>query len=462
MKKDKMLASFFSLVLMVSAVEIQVSEQGEPTASRIVVDWEADAALAHFGRIIFVDPSLPSDLEALKLLTQPVSVGLTVELSAAGDFSDWLLCYTVDNGAGRPQCCMAILVEDGSLRFAPHENRTPPIYDDLNPSEAHMVVAWFASKSSGGAKKWGLTTCPFAVAPPLPKHANGEPKYLGSDEGEDEFEINHILLDGALVTLPNPSSHLLKATPTVCGALVEPEMGASDGRILRAVAHSIGTIMEHLPMVRPIHLFHGPRFLPCGPSNYSGGGDGRDDGGAAAAHASLCRLVSSEAVVPHALTRDDFAEADRNRFLKSRVFWARLAGSDKVLMFGGGSVACGGEGRGQGPEGRPRLVRDLASSLDFVGHSGGGVSLRSVSLARDCAERFGALTGDEPEGSFFERCVAAQGGRVASEGQSRALCTWGSDGGGGNASFTMSLDLRGNQPPAAYCPEFSRLLRIFS
>jgi len=86
--------------------------------------------------------------------------------------------------------------------------------------------------------------------------------------------------------------------------------------------------------------------------------------------------------------------------------------------------------------GGPRLIRDFASKLDYVGSrqnlqyfegspprkvegellgGNGGLSLRDIALSVTCATDFGAASGKEAEDNFFPRCIQAQGGRVASK-----------------------------------------------
>jgi len=185
--------------------------------------------------------------------------------------------------------------------------------------------------------------------------------YIDLFELFSRFEDDVLLIDGVIRVSQNPLTHAaFKTTPTVCGALIAPE---EENQIIK-VAHAVEQVMTTLPMVRPIHLFHAPSLLdactsissgsysssfaneagsaiqadqsansqsgwtlPVGPlsitwkqsiapssaahtasgalSSSMNGRKGGGRGGAEneeAAQTTLCRLVESEAVVPHALT----------------------------------------------------------------------------------------------------------------------------------------------------------------
>ena len=185
--------------------------------------------------------------------------------------------------------------------------------------------------------------------------------YIDLFELFSRFEDDVLLIDGVIRVSQNPLTHAaFKTTPTVCGALIAPE---EENQIIK-VAHAVEQVMTTLPMVRPIHLFHAPSLLdactsissgsysssfaneagsaiqadqsansqsgwtlPVGPLSITwkqsiapssaahtasgalsssmngrkGGGRGEAQNGKAA-QVSLCHLVESEAVVPHALT----------------------------------------------------------------------------------------------------------------------------------------------------------------
>lgn len=156
---------------------------------------------------------------------------------------------------------------------------------------------------------------------------------------------------------------------------------------------------------------------------------------------------------------ESLAASERGSLLKSRVFWSRLGGSDRVLLFDSDSTSTATNNGGcrpsvkvpsatlQQPSGNysapPKLVRDFATKYDFVNLPGiaagdeagsssdsgvgsgmgaqlngesintGQWSLRNVNMAASCAADYGHLVGSEEEGHFFERCVVARGGRVA-------------------------------------------------
>lgn len=253
-------------------VFVLVSIDARDISVDITIDHEADMLQSPFGNIRFVNPAAPTrsedGVEHPAHLTQPFSVEVSVELSAAGDFSDWLLCYSIDEGSSvlPAPYCMAIILDDGMIRFSPLSSSSPPELDALSESEPHLVIAWFASISSGGQQRWGLLTCPFTVSAPVPRHSNGEVWYIADDDGlglgDDKDEEEEGKNENKKVESKNSkkTSTIRSSTPTVAGVMVEPrEQPAQIASVLR-------NVMEQLPAVRPIHLFHGKHFDPCAPS----------------------------------------------------------------------------------------------------------------------------------------------------------------------------------------------------
>jgi hypothetical protein len=158
-----------------------------------------------------------------------------------------------------------------------------------------------------------------------------------------------------------------------------------------------------------------------------------------------------------ALQVDSLSASERGNLLKSRVFWSRLEGSDRVLIFDpdspsttttltstGGCVPSADQPSAN-YSASPKLIRDFATKFDFVNVPGvaatrdktesssrtgiaGQWSLRNTKLAASCATDYGHLVGDEDEAHFFERCLVARGGRIANathHGRFRtAVCPW--------------------------------------
>lgn len=386
----------------------------------------------------FVNPALPHG----GVLGQPFAVALSVSLFPAVDYSDWAMCYAVDNATGAtPPYCIKFGIKGSNVEFRPVSAAPAPSFDGLDAMEPHAVLAWFESLSVAG-KRWGAASCPFSVRAAVPRHDGGAPKFLADDEGWAETYEDVWMVDGALSVTKHAGHEQHKEARTVSGALLAPIN--EPRRVAAAVRH----LLKRLPVVRPLHLFHAPGlFAPCGAgaavaADAAGGGTAaggaaeegdEGDEGDEGARAFLCRHVAAEAVLSHPLTVDGLSAGQVEALLKSRVLWARLKGADKALLvFLDDTDADGGGGGGSGGEQAhseaiddtwettPRLWRDFAQrNFDFVprvgcgGRAGLGFSLRDVELSLGCAEQYGHLVAGEAEQSFAQRCVAARGGRHA-------------------------------------------------
>jgi hypothetical protein len=331
----------------------------------ITVDPAVDVELSPLGSVGFFNPKRKWDGSPPPVLEQPFKVVVSANLYPGVNYTDWSMCYIVDEGVSLP-FCVTFVVEGGGVEFFPVPDSVEPTFDGLNHTVPHRVVGYFQSLSKKEVR-WGLSEAPFGVLPSLPKHSNGQFHLVENDAGVDEYEDIVMLIDGALDISPHPDNEKFKTTQTVCGVLVEARNEPE------AIASSIRNVMANLPMVRPIHLFHQKRLL-------SACQDEKRSSTLSAGHAELCALVAAEAIVSHPLTVDRLSPREYGTLLKSRVFWARIKGSaDKALVFSVKGAACSGGGGSGGvlqgqeqqqqeeeEEGQPRLIRDFASKLDFV------------------------------------------------------------------------------------------------
>lgn len=145
----------------------------------IKVDKDSESELGQLGNVEFISPSLNSQHQ---IYIQPVSVSISVQLSPAANYDDWMICYTVDNGKGGfLPYCMSIVLKDGGLMFSPLSSTPSPIYDNLDVDYDNQVIAWFSSIKSNGDKNWKVSKCPFKVSKSIPKLNDGSIKYLTND-----------------------------------------------------------------------------------------------------------------------------------------------------------------------------------------------------------------------------------------------------------------------------------------
>ena len=105
---------------------------------------------------------------------------------------------------------------------------------------------------------------------------------------------------------------------SISGVIVEP-------RNHQFLNHVVLNILNELPEVRPIHIFHGEHYQ-------------LDE--------NIKFMISNGSIVLHPLTKNNFTASTYSKLMTSLEFWLQFK-TDKVLVFQTDSVVCKNENRYQ-------------------------------------------------------------------------------------------------------------------
>ena len=177
---------------------------------------------------------------------------------------------------------------------------------------------------------------------------------------------------------------------SISGVIIEPR----DHQFLNYV---VLNIINELPNVRPIHIFHG--------NNYQ-----FDD--------QIKSMIENGSIILHQLAKNNLTASSYSKLMTSLEFWFQFK-TDKILVFQTDSIVCKNSNRYQ-------LERFL--SFDYIGaplghiqHGNGGFSIRDRRLSEQCSTLGGYDI--KWEDTYFAACIRLHGGKMAGKKEQERFAT---------------------------------------
>ena len=177
---------------------------------------------------------------------------------------------------------------------------------------------------------------------------------------------------------------------SISGVIIEP-------RNHQFLNYVVLNIINELPNVRPIHIFHGNSYQ-------------FDD--------RIKSMIVNGSIILHQLTKNDLTATSYSKLMTSLEFWFQFK-TDKVLVFQTDSIVCENTQR-------YKLERFLSfdyigASLDHVQHGNGGFSIRDRRLSEQCSTLGGYDI--KWEDTYFATCIRLYGGRMAGKTEQGRFAT---------------------------------------